>query len=108
MRVQVSLELGGKNPAVVFEDADLAEAVPTSVQSAFSNQGEICLCNSRIFVHESNYAEFVERFVQEASKLVVGDPKDPKTTVGALVSADHMAKVLSYIDLAREEGMSDD
>src|SRR5690606_9512345 len=68
----VALELGGKNPNVVFADADLAEAVPTSVRSSFENQGEICLCGSRVFVERAVYAEFVERFVAATRQLKVG------------------------------------
>lgn len=99
-----SLELGGKNAAVVFADCDLDEAVQTSVRAAFSNQGEICLCCSRVYVHEAIYAEFARRFVQESSKLVVGDPLDPQTSLGSVISQAHLEKILSYLELARSEG----
>lgn len=101
---KVSLELGGKNPNLVFADCDLEEAVKTSVRSSFTNQGEICLCGSRILIEESIYEEFKSRFVEEAAKLKVGDPFDSKSDLGALVSEAHLEKVQSYIDLAKEEG----
>lgn len=101
---KVSLELGGKNPNLVFADCDLDEAVKTSVKSSFTNQGEICLCGSRILVEASIYDEFKKRFVEQTSKLVVGDPFDKKSDLGALVSETHLQKVQSYIDLAKEEG----
>lgn len=101
---KLSLELGGKNPNIVFADCDFEKAVRTSVQAAFSNQGEICLCGSRIFVEHSLYSRFVEEFVKQTRELVVGDPLEEKTRVGALVSEAHMNKVLSYIELAQQEG----
>ncbi|KAI9173104.1 hypothetical protein H9P43_007235 [Blastocladiella emersonii ATCC 22665] len=101
---KLSLELGGKNAALVFADANLDRAVATCVNSAFRNQGEICLCTSRIFVHRSIYAEFVDRLVAKVKLLRVGDPRDPETNLGALVSQEHMDKVLGYIQLARDEG----
>lgn len=101
---KLSLELGGKNPNVVFADADLDEAVATSIRSSFTNQGEICLCGSRIFVERSIYDAFVERFVDATKKLRVGDPRDPDTDVGALISEAHLAKVTGYLELAKQEG----
>jgi aminomuconate-semialdehyde/2-hydroxymuconate-6-semialdehyde dehydrogenase len=101
---KVTLELGGKNPNIVFGDADLDDAVKTSLRSSFENQGEICLCGSRIFVEEKIYPQFVERLVAEANKLRVGDPLEPATDQGALISQAHLEKVLSYIELARQEG----
>lgn len=101
---KLSLELGGKNPNIVFADCDFEKTVRTSVQAAFSNQGEICLCGSRIFVEQSLYNRFVEEFVKQTGELVTGDPLDEKTKVGALVSEAHMNKVLSYITLAQQEG----
>ena len=100
----LSLELGGKNPNLIFADADLDEAIATSIRSSFWNQGEICLCGSRIFVQKPIYDEFVERFVAATKKLKVGDPLDDATDVGALISAPHLEKVSGYIDLAKEEG----
>ena len=101
---KVSLELGGKNPNIIFADSDLDEAVKSSVKSSFTNQGEICLCGSRILIEESIYDEFKKRFLEECKKLVVGDPMDPKSIMGALVSSDHLNKVDAYVKLAQEEG----
>ena len=101
---KISLELGGKNPNVIFADADLEQAIPTSIQSSFANQGEICLCGSRIFVERSIYKQFVEKFVEATKRLRVGDPLEESTDVGALISEAHLKKVLGYIDLARSEG----
>ncbi len=101
---KLTLELGGKNPNILFADADLHEALPMSVRAAFDNQGEICLCGSRIFVEEPLYPEFVERFTEGAAKLKVGDPLDAAVDQGALISRRHLERVLSYIELARAEG----
>jgi len=101
---KLSLELGGKNPNIIFADCDFEQAVATSIQSSFSNQGEICLCGSRILVERSLYQKFVDEFVKRVSALPVGDPLEEKTRVGALVSEAHMNKVLSYIQLAKDEG----
>jgi aminomuconate-semialdehyde/2-hydroxymuconate-6-semialdehyde dehydrogenase len=101
---KLSLELGGKNPNLIFADADLDQAVATSIQSSFANQGEICLCGSRIFVERSIHDAFVERFVAATKALRVGDPTSADTDVGALVSEAHMRKVLGYVELAKEEG----
>ncbi|CAG8798213.1 1108_t:CDS:2, partial [Racocetra persica] len=101
---KVSLELGGKNANIIFEDCDFEKAVATSIKSSFSNQGEICLCGSRIFVQSSIYQKFLDAFVPKARNIIVGDPNDPKTEVGALVSQGHMEKVLGYIELAKQEG----
>jgi aminomuconate-semialdehyde/2-hydroxymuconate-6-semialdehyde dehydrogenase len=101
---KLSLELGGKNPNIIFADCDFEQAVNTTLLSSFSNQGEICLCGSRIFVERSLYPKFLEAFVARTKSLVVGDPSDDKTKVGALVSEAHMQKVLSYIALAKQEG----
>jgi aminomuconate-semialdehyde/2-hydroxymuconate-6-semialdehyde dehydrogenase len=100
---KLSLELGGKNPNIIFADCDFEQAVATSINSSFSNQGEICLCGSRILVERSLYNKFVEEFVKRVKALVVGDPEDDKTRIGALVSEDHLNKVLSYIELAQQE-----
>ena len=101
---KVSLELGGKNPNVVFADADLEAAVATSIPSSFSNQGEICLCGSRLFVERPIYDEFLDRFLAGTRKLAIGDPQEASTEVGALVSEPHLRKVEGYVALAREEG----
>ncbi|MCB1051894.1 MAG: aldehyde dehydrogenase [Acidobacteria bacterium] len=101
---KLSLELGGKNPALIFDDADLDRHLPTLVRASFANQGEICLCNSRIYVQRALYAEFVERFVAAVRLLKVGDPSDPLTQIGALVSEPHWQKVRRYVALAKELG----
>ena len=101
---KLSLELGGKNPAIVFEDADFDEALRTTLRSSFANQGQICLCGSRILVQRSIYDKFKEALVAKASRMVAGDPMDPSTKLGAVVSEAHMNKILSHIQLAKEEG----
>jgi aminomuconate-semialdehyde/2-hydroxymuconate-6-semialdehyde dehydrogenase len=101
---KLSLELGGKNPNLIFADADLEQAVATSIQSSFANQGEICLCGSRMFVARAIYDEFVTRFVEATKKLRVGDPLDASTDVGALISEAHLQKVTGYLELAQQEG----
>ncbi len=101
---RLSLELGGKNPVIICEDADLDRAMPQIMRSSFSNQGEICLCGSRILVHRSRMKEFTDRFVEMTRGLKVGDPLDPETDMGALVSKEHLETVEGYLALAREEG----
>ncbi len=101
---KLSLELGGKNPNIIFADCDFDHAVSTSIKSSFSNQGEICLCGSRIFIQRSIYDKFKEAFVSKVKALKTGDPKDETNFLGAIVSQPHFEKILSYIDLAREEG----
>eukprot|EP01108_Squamamoeba_japonica_P008461 TRINITY_DN7534_c0_g1_i1.p1 TRINITY_DN7534_c0_g1~~TRINITY_DN7534_c0_g1_i1.p1 ORF type:complete len:451 (+),score=197.47 TRINITY_DN7534_c0_g1_i1:54-1406(+) len=101
---KVSLELGGKNPNIVFADADLDKCLSRSLLSSFANQGEICLCGSRIYVQRAVYDDFVARFVALTRELVVGDPSAPTTFMGALASAQHRDKVASYVALAVEEG----
>lgn len=103
---KIALELGGKNPNLVFADARMDQAVATSLRAAFSNQGQICLCGSRILVERAAYADFVERLVRGARRLRLGDPLDEHTEQGALVSQAHLAKVESYVALARKEGGS--
>jgi aminomuconate-semialdehyde/2-hydroxymuconate-6-semialdehyde dehydrogenase len=101
---KLSLELGGKNPNVVFADADMDEAIKTSLRSSFQNQGQICLCGSRILVEKAAYPAFLERFVAAAGTLRLGDPLDPQTEQGAIVSKPHFDKIMSHIALARKEG----
>nr|XP_009930236.1 PREDICTED: aldehyde dehydrogenase family 8 member A1 isoform X2 [Opisthocomus hoazin] len=101
---RLSLELGGKNPAIVFDDADLSQCIPTTLRSSFANQGEICLCTSRIFVQRGIYSEFLKRFVAEAKKWKAGNPSDPTVDVGALISKEHLEKVRSYVKKAQAEG----
>ncbi|MGH8146295.1 MAG: aldehyde dehydrogenase [Rhodanobacteraceae bacterium] len=102
---KVSLEMGGKNPAIVFADADLSDAnLDTIVRSGFSNQGEICLCGSRLLIARSIYHEFKERYLAKVQALRVGDPNDASTDLGALVSKPHFEKVMACIARARDEG----
>ncbi|MCP3103739.1 aldehyde dehydrogenase [Myxococcus sp. K15C18031901] len=101
---KVSLEMGGKNPNVIFEDCDFEEAVATTVRSSFSNQGQICLCGPRIFVQRPLYARFKEALVARTRALKVGDPLEAGTDQGALVSRQHFDKVMGYIELAKQEG----
>lgn len=101
---KLSLELGGKNPNIIFADADIDQAVSTSIRSSFLNQGEICLCGSRVFIQSSVYKQVRDRIVQEAGSMKVGNPADDDTRVGAIVSRQHFEKVLSYIQLAKDEG----
>lgn len=101
---KLSLELGGKNPNLIFADCDWDEMMRTTLRSSFANQGQICLCGSRIFVERSIYDKFKTEFVEKVSKLTVGDPLEDDSKLGAVVSKSHMEKVLSYVDLAKEEG----
>lgn len=101
---KLSLELGGKNPTIVFADADLDTAIPQIVRAGFLNQGEICLCGSRILVERTIYSEVVERCTRQVETLVVGDPLDERTEIGALVSEAHYRKVLGAIEQARRDG----
>ena len=99
-----SMELGGKSPFVVFEDANLERALDAAVFMIFSNNGERCTAGSRILVQKSVYASFVEKFVARAKKITVGDPLDEKTIIGPMISQGHLAKVRGYIELGRKEG----
>jgi aminomuconate-semialdehyde/2-hydroxymuconate-6-semialdehyde dehydrogenase len=101
---RTSLELGGKNPYVVFADADLDAALDTAVRAAFRNQGQVCLCGSRIIVERSVHERFLAGFVERAAALRIGDPLDPATEQGALVSRAHLEKVDSFVRTARELG----
>jgi aminomuconate-semialdehyde/2-hydroxymuconate-6-semialdehyde dehydrogenase len=101
---KVSLELGGKNPNIIFADADLEAAITGSVRSSFANQGQVCLCGSRVFVERSAYGNFVERFIEKALELKQGDPLDEQTEQGAIVNKTQLEKVKFYVDLAQKEG----
>lgn len=101
---KLSLELGGKNPNIIFADCDYDKMLSTTMLSSFANQGQICLCGSRIFVEKSIYEKFKTDFVAKTQKLVVGEPLDEKTKIGAVVSKSHMEKILSYVELAKQEG----
>ena len=100
----LSMELGGKSPAVVFADADLESALDATVFGVFSLNGERCTAGSRILVERSIYDEFVERYAERAKNVVVGLPSDPATEVGALVHPEHYAKVMSYVEIGKTEG----
>lgn len=101
---KLSLELGGKNPNIIFADCDFEKALKTTVQTSFLNQGEICLCGSRIFIERPIYEKFKAALLLEVSKLHVGNPLLKESRVGAIVSKMHFEKVLSYIELAKAEG----
>jgi 5-carboxymethyl-2-hydroxymuconic-semialdehyde dehydrogenase len=99
-----SMELGGKSPFVIFDDADFERALDAAVFMIFSNNGERCTAGSRILVQRSIYATFAERFIERAKRLVVGDPLDENTIIGPMISQAHLAKVRSYIELGPREG----
>jgi aminomuconate-semialdehyde/2-hydroxymuconate-6-semialdehyde dehydrogenase len=101
---KLSYELGGKNPNIIFADSDLDEVIETTLKSSFINQGEVCLCGSRIYVERPVYEEFLQKFVTKTKELVVGDPFDPATKVGSLIGQEHYERVTNYIQLALEEG----
>ena len=101
---KVSLELGGKNPNIIFADADLEAAIDGSLRSSFANQGQVCLCGSRVFVERPVYQDFVDRFVGKTAQLKVGDPLEAATDQGAIVSQAQLEKVKFYVDLAQQEG----
>ena len=101
---KLSLELGGKNPNIIFADCDYDKMLEATVRSSFANQGQICLCGSRIFVEASIYEKFKKDFVQKVKQLKVGHPLDASTNIGALVSKPHLQKVEAYIKIAEDEG----
>lgn len=100
---KVSLELGGKNPNIIFDDCDFEDMMATTVRSSFTNQGQICLCGSRIFIQKTIYDRFKTEFLARIQKLTIGNPST-EVNIGAVVSEAHMNKILGYIDLAKEEG----
>ena len=101
---KVSLEMGGKNAALVFADSDLERTADELTRAAFSNQGQICLCMSRVLIEDAVYEDFRDALVERASALRVGDPQDPETQQGAVVSAAHHEKILGHVEIARDEG----
>ncbi len=101
---KLSLEMGGKNPTIIFSDCNYEKALSSVVRSSFTNQGQICLCGSRIYIQNSIYEKFKMDFVNEVSKLKVGHPMDKDVNVGAIVSKAHYDKILFHINLAKEEG----
>lgn len=103
---KLSLELGGKNPNIIFADCDYEDMLNTTVRSSFANQGQICLCGSRIFVEASIYERFKSDFVEKVKQLNVGHPAHSDTNIGALVSKPHLEKVKQYIEIAKDENGS--
>ena len=101
---KLSLELGGKNPNIIFADCDFAEAVGTTMRSSFANNGQICLCGSRVYIERPIYEKFKNELVKRAKALKVGDPFADDTVQGSLVSKQHREKVMGYLELAKEEG----
>jgi len=101
---KLSLELGGKNPNIIFADCDFDKALSTTLLSSFANQGQICLCGSRIFIERPIYEKFKKAFIEKVDRTIVSYPTDKKAKLGAVVSKSHMEKVLSYVALAKEEG----
>ncbi|HNH33188.1 MAG TPA: aldehyde dehydrogenase [bacterium] len=101
---KLSLELGGKNPNIIFDDCDYDEMLTQTMRSSFANQGQICLCGSRLLVQRGIYDRFLKDFSARTKKLVIGDPLDESTQQGAIVSQAHMEKILYHIDLAQKEG----
>ena len=101
---KLSLELGGKNASIIFDDCNLENTVKGVVRSGFLNQGQVCLCGSRILVQEKIYDEFVEKFISEVESMKIGDPSDENTKLGALISPQHLLKIEEYIEIAKEEG----
>ena len=101
---KVSLEMGGKNPAIVYPDCNYKKTLSALIKSSFTNQGQICLCSSRLLIHKSIYDKFKSDFVNKVKKLSVGDPLKIESNMGALISEDHLNKVLSYIESAKEDG----
>tara|TARA_B100000686_G_scaffold80799_1_gene87187 strand:+ start:2585 stop:4024 length:1440 start_codon:yes stop_codon:yes gene_type:complete len=103
---KLSLELGGKNASIVFADCDMEKTVAGVVRAGFLNQGQVCLCGSRVLIEESIYGDFRDRFVDAVEEMRVGDPSDEATELGALISSEHLEKVSGYVKLAKEEGGS--
>ena len=101
---KLSLELGGKNASIVFSDCNLEETVKGVTRAAFLNQGQVCLCGSRILVEDPIYDQFMDMFVESVESMVIGDPMHEDTDLGALISKQHLEKVESYVSLALEEG----
>ena len=101
---KISLELGGKNATIILDDCDLDEHMNSIVRASFLNQGQVCLCGSRILIHDSIFDSFKRKFVEAVNHLKIGDPKDENTDLGSLISPQHLEKVRSYVNLALEEG----
>ena len=101
---KISLELGGKNPNIIFDDADLDIAIDTSVRASFLNQGQICLCGSRIYIQNNIYNKFKKQFLEKVNKMKVGDPTLNENDLGSVISKEHLNKILNYINIAKDEG----
>jgi len=101
---RVSLELGGKSPNIIFPDADLESAVPSAMIGVFYNSGQVCAARTRIFVQRDIYEDFVEKFVKASATIVLGDPFDPKTKMGPLVSKEQFERVMNYVEVGKGEG----
>ena len=101
---KLSLEMGGKNAAIIFDDCNYSEMLDTIVKSSFSNQGQICLCTSRLLIESTIYDKFKSEFIDRVSRIKIGDPKDDKTEFGAISSKEHFDKILKYIEIAKNEG----
>ena len=101
---KLSLEMGGKNPAIIFTDCDYNKMLKTVVQSSFSNQGQICLSSSRILIQTEIFQRFKKDFIGKVNKLIVGDPQDHESNLGAVSSKNHFEKIMNYIELAEKEG----
>ncbi len=101
---KMSLELGGKNPFIVFDDCDIEKATDTAIRAAFTNQGQICLCGSRFYIHKNIYHQFKELLIEKTSKINVGNPTIKENFMGSLVSKSHLEKIESYVQIAKEEG----
>lgn len=100
----VTLELGGKSPLIIFEDADIDNAVAAALMANFYTQGEVCSNGTRVYVHESVHDDFIDRLITRTSKMKIGDPMDPDTHVGALISQEHLDKVMSYVEAGKQSG----
>ncbi len=101
---RVSLELGGKSPNIIFPDADLESAVPSAMIGVFYNSGQVCAARTRIFVQRDMYGDFVEKFVKASASMILGDPFDPKTKMGPLVSKEQFERVMNYVEIGKKEG----
>ena len=101
---KLSLELGGKNATVLLDDARIDDIVDELVRASFTNSGQVCLCGSRVLIPAKMYDEVAEKFVKGVERLKLGDPMDESTQMGAVISAEHLSKVESYINLGIEEG----
>ncbi|CAF3668390.1 unnamed protein product, partial [Rotaria sordida] len=102
--IKLSLEMGGKNAGIIFNDVDLTKCLPVLLRSCFQNSGQICLCTSRLYVQRGIYDELVKKFIAEVKNLKVGDPFDDNTKMGPVVSKEHQNKIEKYIELARQSG----